>query len=161
MALSYNESTDLIRGEDMMLYVKENTGTAEVPVWVDTPIAYATSNSLSYSLDTIDTSNKMSGDWKSALPGHIGWTISTDALISATDGHMSYDTLEDLMIARNPITVKFGKVGSAFALDVSTIVRSGEAVITSLELNTERGGICTSSITLQGNGKLTAAIPTP
>ena len=76
-------------------------------------------------------------------------------------GHMSYDTLEDLMIARNPITVKFGKVGSAFALDVSTIVRSGEAVITSLELNTERGGICTSSITLQGNGKLTAAIPTP
>ena len=32
MALSYNESTDLIRGEDMMLYVKENTGTVEVPV---------------------------------------------------------------------------------------------------------------------------------
>ena len=160
MALSYNESTDLIRGEDMMLYVRENTGTVEVPVLVDTPIAYATSNSLSYSLDTIDTSNKMSGDWKSALPGQIGWTISTDALISATDGHMSYDTLEDMMIARKPITVKFGKVGSAFALDVSTIVRSGEAVITSLELNTERGGICTSSITLQGNGKLTAAIPT-
>ena len=159
--MAYVESTDLVRGEDMMLYVKENTGTVGVPVWVDTPIAYATSNSLSYSLDTIDTSNKMSGDWKSALPGQIGWTISTDALISATDGHMSYDTLEDLMIARNPITVKFGKVGSAFALDVSTIVRSGEAVITSLELNTERGGICTSSITLQGNGKLTAAIPTP
>lgn len=160
MALSYSETTDLVRGEDMMLYVRENTGTVEDPVLVDTPIAYATSNSLSYSLDTIDTSNKMSGDWKSALPGQIGWTISTDALISATDGHMSYDTLEDLMIARNPITVKFGKVGSAFALDVSTIVRSGEAVITSLELNTERGGICTSSITLQGNGKLTAAIPT-
>ncbi|MHB9056204.1 MAG: phage tail tube protein [Paludibacteraceae bacterium] len=157
--MAYVESTDLVRGEDMMLYVKENTGTEAVPVWVDTPVAYATSNSLSYSLDTIDTSNKMSGDWKSALPGQIGWTISTDALISATDGHMSYNTLEDLMIARNSITVKFGKVGSAFALDVSKIVRSGEAFITSLELNTERGGICTSSITLQGNGKLTAAIP--
>ena len=161
MALSYSETTDLIRGEDMMLYVKENTGTVGVPVWVDTPIAYATSNSLSYSLDTIDTSNKMSGDWKSALPGQIGWTISTDALISAGSGHMSYDTLEDLMIARNPIVVKFGKVGTSFALDTDVIVRSGEAVITSLELNTERGGICTSSITLQGNGKLTAAIPTP
>ena len=161
MALSYNESTDLIRGEDMMLYVKVNTGTVEVPVWVDTPVAYATSNSLSYSLDTIDTSNKMSGDWKSAMPGQIGWTISTDALISAGTGHMSYDTLEDLMIARLPITVKFGTVGTNFALNTGVLVRSGEAIITSLELTTERGGICTSSITLQGNGKLTAAIQTP
>ena len=160
MALSYSETIDLIRGEDMMLYVRENTGTAATPVWVDTPVAYATSNSLSYSLDTVDTSNKMTGNWKSALPGQIGWTISTDALISATDGHMSYDTLEDLMILRSPITVKFGKATTGYELDNTVIVRSGSAIITSLELNTEKGGICTSSITLQGNGKLTAEIPT-
>ena len=160
MALSYSETIDLIRGEDMMLYVHENTGTEVAPVWVDTPVAYATSNSLSYSLDTVDTSNKMTGNWKSALPGQIGWTISTDALISATDGHMSYDTLENLMILRNPITVKFGKATTGYELDNTVIVRSGSAIITSLELNTEKGGICTSSITLQGNGKLTAEIPT-
>ena len=160
MALSYSETIDLIRGEDMMLYVHENTGTEVAPVWVDTPVAYATSNSLSYSLDTVDTSNKMTGNWKSALPGQIGWTISTDALISATDGHMSYDTLEDLMILRSPITVKFGKATTGYELDNTVIVRSGSAIITSLELNTEKGGICTSSITLQGNGKLTAEIPT-
>ena len=160
MALSYSETIDLIRGEDMMLYVHENTGTEAAPVWVDTPVAYATSNSLSYSLDTVDTSNKMTGNWKSALPGQIGWTISTDALISATDGHMSYDTLENLMILRSPITVKFGKATTGYELDNTVIVRSGSAIITSLELNTENGGICTSSITLQGNGKLTAEIPT-
>lgn len=160
MALSYSETIDLIRGEDMMLYVRENTGTGAAPVWVDTPVAYATSNSLSYSLDTVDTSNKMTGNWKSALPGQIGWTISTDALISATDGHMSYDTLENLMILRSPITVKFGKATTGYELDNTVIVRSGSAIITSLELNTEKGGICTSSITLQGNGKLTAEIPT-
>ena len=159
MALTYSESTDLIRGEDMMIYVHENTGTEVAPVWVDTPVAYATSNSLSYSLDTIDTSNKFTGNWKSALPGQIGWTVSTEALISKTDGHMSFETLEELMIARKPITVKFGKVGAGFALDTSTTYRSGFAIITALDLNTERGGICTSSITLQGNGKLTVTTP--
>ena len=161
MALTYSESTDLIRGEDMMIYVHENTGTDVAPVWVDTPVAYATSNSLSYSLDTIDTSNKMSGDWKSAMPGQIGWTVSTEALISKTSGHMSFETLEKLMIARNPILVKFGKVSTGFDLDTGVIVRSGNAIITALDLTSERGGICTSSITLQGNGKLTAAIPAP
>ena len=157
--MAYNETTDLIRGEDMMLYVRENTGTDLAPVWADTPVAYATSNSVSYSLDTIDTSNKLTGNWKSALPGQIGWTVSTEALISNTTGHMSFQTLETMMIARNPIVVKFGKVGAGFALDTTTTYRSGYAIITALDLNTERGGICTSSITLQGNGKLTVTTP--
>ena len=157
--MAYNETTDLIRGEDMMLYVRENTGTDLAPVWADTPVAYATSNSVSYSLDTIDTSNKLTGNWKSALPGQIGWTVSTEALISNATGHMSFQTLETMMIARNPIVVKFGKVGAGFALDTTTTYRSGYAIITALDLNTERGGICTSSITLQGNGKLTVTTP--
>ena len=157
--MAYNETTDLIRGEDMMLYVRENTGTDLAPVWADTPVAYATSNSVSYSLDTIDTSNKLTGNWKSALPGQIGWTVSTEALISNATGHMSFQTLETMMIARQPIVVKFGKVGAGFALDTSTTYRSGYAIITALDLNTERGGICTSSITLQGNGKLTVTTP--
>lgn len=157
--MAYNETTDLIRGEDMMLYVRENTGTDLAPVWADTPVAYATSNSVSYSLDTIDTSNKLTGNWKSALPGQIGWTVSTEALISNTTGHMSFQTLETMMIARTPIMVKFGKVGAGFALDTTTTYRSGYAIITALDLNTERGGICTSSITLQGNGKLTVTTP--
>ena len=157
--MAYNETTDLIRGEDMMLYVRENTGTDLAPVWADTPVAYATSNSVSYSLDTIDTSNKLTGNWKSALPGQIGWTVSTEALISNATGHMSFQTLETMMIARQPIVVKFGKVGAGFALDTTTTYRSGYAIITALDLNTERGGICTSSITLQGNGKLTVTTP--
>lgn len=157
--MAYNETTDLIRGEDMMLYVRENTGTDLAPVWADTPVAYATSNSVSYSLDTIDTSNKLTGNWKSALPGQIGWTVSTEALISNATGHMSFQTLETMMIARTPIMVKFGKVGAGFALDTTTTYRSGYAIITALDLNTERGGICTSSITLQGNGKLTVTTP--
>ena len=155
--MAYVESTDLVRGEDMMLYVQENTGTDLAPVWVDTPVAYATSNGISYSLDTIDTSSKMSGNWKSALPGQIGWTVSTEALISKTSGHMSFESLETLMVARTPIMVKFGYVtaeSAEFALDTTKKVRTGNVIITALELTSERGGICTSSITLQGNGEL-------
>ncbi|MFW9600890.1 MAG: phage tail tube protein [Prevotella sp.] len=147
--MAYVESTDLVRGEDMMLYVMVAS--------VATPIAYATSNSLSYSLDTIDTSSKMSGDWKSAMPGQIGWTVSTDALISNTSGHVSFAKLEELMTARIPIQVKFGTVTDAsaeFELNANKPVRTGYAIITSLEMTSEKGGICTSSITLQGNGEL-------
>lgn len=150
--MAYVESTDLVRGEDMMLYVMIGA--------TPTPIAYATSNSLSYSLDTIDTSSKMSGDWKSAMPGQIGWTVSTDSLISNTSGHVSFAKLEELMAARIPIDVKFGSVTDAsaeFALDTSKPVRTGKAIITSLEMTSEKGGICTSSITLQGNGELVKA----
>lgn len=35
------------------------------------PIAYATDCTLTVSSDTIDTSNKQSGVWGSALPGQI------------------------------------------------------------------------------------------
>lgn len=153
MAVSYNEGTDLVRGEDMMLYVKDGANYV--------PIAYATSNSISYSLDTIDTSSKMSGDWKSAMPGQIGWTASSEALISNTTGHMSFAKLEALMIAREPILVKFGNVTEAsaeFTLDATKPSRAGSAIITALELSSEKGGICTSSITLQGNGALTLSV---
>lgn len=153
MAVSYNEGTDLVRGEDMMLYVKDGANYV--------PIAYATSNSISYSLDTVDTSSKMSGNWKSSMPGQIGWTASSEALISNTTGHMSFAKLEALMIAREPILVKFGNVTAAsaeFTLDATKPSRSGSAIITALELSSEKGGICTSSITLQGNGALTLSV---
>ena len=154
MAVSYNEGTDLVRGEDMMLYVGEKVG--EVTTYL--PIAYATSNSISYSLDTVDTSSKMSGNWKSSMPGQIGWTASSETLISNTTGHMSFAKLEAMMIAREPILVKFGNVTAAsteFTLDATKPSRSGSAIITALEITSEKGGICTSSITLQGNGALT------
>ena len=134
MAVSYNEGTDLVRGEDMMLYVGETVG--QVTTYL--PIAYATSNSISYSLDTVDTSSKMSGNWKSSMPGQIGWTASSE-----------------------PILVKFGNVTAApaeFTLDATKPSRSGSAIITALELSSEKGGICTSSITLQGNGALTLSV---
>ena len=154
MAVTYNESTDLVRGEDMMLYVGETVGGVTTYL----PIAYATSNSISYSLETVDTSSKMSGNWKSSMPGQIGWTASSEALISNTTGHMSFAKLEALMIARTPILVKFGNVtasSSEFTIDAAKPSRSGSAIITALELSSEKGGVCTSSITLQGDGELT------
>ena len=70
---------------------------------------------------------------------------------------MSFESLEALMVARTPIEVKFGYVtadSATFALDTNKKVRTGDVIITALELTSERGGICTSSITLQGNGEL-------
>ena len=154
--MAYDESTDLTRGEDMMLYVDDGT--------TKHPIAFATSNSISITADTIDTSNKMSGAWKAYITGQSGWTVSTEALVSKVEGHYSYQKLKELMIAREAIEVVFGYVDTSsdeFALDATKPSSKGKAFITSLDLNTERGGICTSSTTLQGTGALTDVAGTP
>lgn len=145
--MAFNETTDLIRGGDMMLYVDV--------AGVLSPIAFATSNGISISTDTIDTSNKMSGKWKSFLPAQSQWTVSTEALISKATGHMSYDTLRSKI--GSVIDVRFGTVlaGSPeFALDTEYPSQKGQAILTALDKTAESGGIATCSATLQGTGEL-------
>ena len=152
--MAFNETTDLIRGGDMMLYV-DVAGTKS-------PIAFATSNGISISTDTIDTSNKMSGKWKSFLPAQSQWTVSTEALISKASGHMSYDTLKAKI--GTVIDVQFGTVDASsteFALDTSSPSQKGKAILTALDKTAESGGIATCSATLQGTGPLEDVVAIP
>ncbi len=147
MAQKYNSSQDSIVGDKLMLFIKD--GEALLPV------AFGTSCTIQLSTDTIDTSNKMGGNWKESLTGQLGWTASSESLLSLKDGHMSFKTMKKLMAARTPVSIVVGKSKSAeedFAVDTELV--KGEAIITSLSMTADNGSISTASIELQGNGPL-------
>ena len=168
---TYNAKQDTIQGDRIMLFVEKNVdGSSDGSATATTlyPIAFGTSCSVEITADTIDTSNKMGGNWKNTLAGQLGWTVSCDALLSKVSGHMSFETLKQIMSARRPIVVVLGKVAdtdqefkdaadAGYALDASdTVYVRGSAVITSLSLNAGGGSeIASCSITLTGDGALT------
>lgn len=153
--MAFNRKDDLQLGEGLMLYVTGDDGLL--------PIAYATSHSLSINGETIDTSSKMSGAWQDFLIGQLNWQITSDALVSKTDGHMSFNTLFDIMTAREgiPVTVGTPKNTEDFELDTAKPILEGDAAITSLEQTASNGEVCTSTATLQGLGELKRVNTTP
>jgi predicted secreted protein len=157
--MAFNQKTDLIKGEALLLYIGETVGQSTTYK----PIAYASTHTLSINGDTIDTSSKMSGAWKEFFVGQLNWQVTSESLVSKTSGQMSYKTLKSLMAAREPILIKIGSPQAAsddFTLDTSSAVASGSAIITSLEQTATNGELCTSSITLQGTGVLSDGTPT-
>lgn len=153
--MAFDRKQDLQLGEGLMLYVSGDSGLL--------PVAYATSHSLSINGDVIDTSSKMSGAWQDSLIGQLNWQITSDSLVSKTAGHMSFNTLFDLMVAREGVPISIGtpKDTETFELDTTKPVLEGEAAITSLEQTANNGEVCTSSATLQGLGELKRVEVTP
>ena len=147
----YDSSKDMITGDKLMLFVQTEAAGAEGTP----PIAFGTSCSIEISTDTIDTSSKMSGNWKEFLVGQLGYTVSSESLLSLKTGHCSFNTLKRLMKERMPIPFVLAKTAESegdFPQGDSLV--KGEAIITALSMTADNGSICTSSITLQGTGEL-------
>lgn len=171
MAKTYNAATSTLTGDRLNLYAETNMADKEVGVidfsTVD-PVAFATSCSIEVSADTIDTSNKMGGNWKNTLVGQLGWTVSCDALYSYDDtNHLSFKQLMDAYVNRTPVGIAIGipaktevefaqAQANGFMLDsTDTVVVKGKAYITSLSLNAGTGGeVASYSVSLTGDGKL-------
>ena len=123
------------------------------------PVAYATECSLSINANQIDTSNKQSGIWASAIAGQLSWSISASAIYTSD---ANYHDLYSKMISRNPVTVTIGCVQSLNSdastytkLDSSHYNYSGNAFITSMELQAGNGQVASFSVEFTGEGKLT------
>lgn len=147
--MAYNVNTDLILGDDLFLYITDNT--------TDKVVAFATSCQIQVDGETIDTSNKMSGRWNSNLAGKNGYTITADALYTQTEGQFSFDSLMEKMIAGGAIKWKVGKSSDTtdFTLDSTSTYYSGEAFVTSLSLSAGNNEVASCSITLTGSGAIT------
>lgn len=158
MSAVVNNST-VIHGDKLHLYYNGE------------PIAFGTSCNLDISADTIDTSNKMSGNWKEFMTGQLSYTISSDSLLTYTtaqivaegsgevqgdlEGLATYTDLLEAMLTRAPIKFEFGVAKSdseKYAIDKKFL--SGTAVITGLNMTAQTGQICTCSVSLQGSGPL-------
>lgn len=139
---------NLLLGDELFVYAKVGEE------WK--PVAFSTSCSLSLSSDTIDTSNKMSGVWTSALPGKLSWTISTESLMSYDATGYSY--FFEKMTTREAFTLRFGQASSVedanYELATTKTYYEGEAYCSSCNLTADNGGVCTMSIEFTGNGEL-------
>lgn len=146
MATTYDTSSLLV-GDKIMLFITTEGATT-------LPIAYGTNCSIEITADTIDTSSKMSGNWKEYLTAQLGYTVSSESLLSFTAGHLSYTKLKELMVARQsvPFLMSMPSADGNFTNQKDYV--KGNAVITSLTLNANNGEICNCSIQMQGTGAL-------
>lgn len=144
-------------GNELFVYTQDSSNGE--PVGTASPFAYSTECTLSISADQIDTSNKQSGVWASALPGQLSWSISTSALYTNVN---NYSTMFAKFAAREPLFVSFGEVtdlGDADSSMNTTLLKSagyyqGTAYITSLELNAGNGEVASFSVEFTGEGQL-------
>ena len=147
----YDSSKDMVVGDKLMLFVEVTKELQREVV----PIAFGTSCGIDISADTIDTSNKMSGNWKEYLTGQLGYTVSSESMLSLKTGHLSFVTLKELMKKRTPIPFVIAKTEESegdFPKGEEYV--KGNAIITALSMKADNGAICTSSVTLQGTGPL-------
>jgi TP901-1 family phage major tail protein len=127
-------------GKDFLLYV--NTGTVDTPVW--TLVGGQRNSSLGRTADSIDTSHKTSGGWKSSKAGLRGWSIDLDALVLLQD--LGVEALETAFMQGKEINVKFERPDKKYY--------TGWASITDFSIDPPHDGEASLSGTLEGNGAL-------
>lgn len=148
----WNESTDLIKGDNLLLYLTSG----------QTVVAYATSCSLQTTSETIDTSSKFSCKWASNMGGKASYTISADALYCNSENGISFDKLLEFMVKGEAIEWFIGQetewTGNCdenpHTLDTEATYYNGMAVITDCSLEAGNNAIATCSISLAGAGEI-------
>ena len=146
---------DIIKGNKLMVFLN------------DAPIAFATSHSLSITVNTSEVSTKDHGDFPSVIGNNITWEITTENLYSDNAESVLWTAMKTMQ----PVTVKFasssysnetsqkGIVGVENATEwtVDKAIASGKALITSLSVNAPSGENATLSTTFTGVGELDQA----
>lgn len=146
-------NADIIKGSKLMVFLG---GSA---------IAFATSHSLSLTLNTSEVSTKDHGDSPAIVPQSISWDMTTENLYSGGGETALFNAMKNM----TPVDVSFvssnysntsaqkGIVGVQGAQDWTAEgdpIASGKAYITSLSINAPAGDNATLSATFTGNGAL-------
>lgn len=143
----------IIKGRDLMLFLNGKS------------IAFATSHSLSISMETTETTSKDSGGkWVASNAGKISWEMSTENLYSNDGEGIKFNELFDLMTAQEPIDAVFtleknyktkaDEVAKGGWQPSTTGTYSGKVIITSLSASAPNEDNATFSATLTGTGAL-------
>ena len=117
----------------------------------NTPTAnllFATSASLSISMDLRDSTTKASNGFQDNLAGLKSWEVSGDGFVDLTSTANSTKGLITQMLSATPeVEVRFGTTASGEFY-------TGSAFITSISIDAGVEENATYSISLQGNGAL-------
>lgn len=139
---------NVILGTDLMLF-KEGKA-----------LAVATACKLTINANVLETSSKDSGCWVSKQAAKLSWTASSDNLFTVAD----YESLVDAMISRETVILQFSTVANANDCNgvpsggwtPNSDGYTGEAIITSIDMNAADNENATYSVSFEGVGALTA-----
>ena len=163
--MAWSANNDLVKGNDLWLYLVDLNGGAMASGMVETAkvVAYAQSCSLEINADTLDVTSKLSCRWNAVLPGNASYTVNSDSLYclkSAADANSAYtiDHLFDMMVDGENIgwvmaQDKSTECGTVGGPDTTKPYYFGEAAISTLSINAANNEVASSSISLTGSGK--------
>lgn len=128
-------------------------------------LGFATSHSLSITTNTTEVSTKDHGDYPAIIAQTLSWEVTCENLY--TDANEA--ALIAIQTAKTPVTVTFCKVSNYDANDEKGIVGNsskpawtvgdqiltGQAYLTSFQLNAPAGDNATISCTFTGSGSFT------
>ncbi|WP_429969156.1 phage major tail protein, TP901-1 family [Enterococcus sp. AZ136] len=133
--------TRKISGAEVLLKIKEGSTLVTV--------AGQQGMTLNLSGDTIDTTDKTSGGWKTAMAGLLEWGIDQDVFY--TVGDKSNELLLNAFVNRKPVTVEVMVGGTD---EAGSIKYSGEAYITSFPMDFALDNAVSVSMSLAGASAL-------
>lgn len=153
------KNSDIVKGSALQITVG-NSGI----------LGFATSHALSITVNTTEVSSKDHGDYPGVVKQNTTWEVTCENLFCG----QNWDELQLLLDDTTPVTVSFVPVsnydskgivhkedGSAAVPDqeeawtAGTALASGQAYITSLNVNAASGDNATISATFTGAGPLT------
>ena len=146
----FDKNKDLLKGEITMVFLN------------DLLFAYAKKDDFKFTPSQIDVASKLSGKFDDKMGGKNEWSLSVDAFVSATKGHMSYDTLEHIAASGKAVTFELARVTVSDENGVRTvtkgdIIRKGRVIVSDLSKSSQNGEYETLSCTLNGSGPLLTA----
>lgn len=138
----------ILNGTSLLLYV-DVSGTP-------TPIAFATSGSLSINMDTRETTNKESAGWRQLLESTKSWTMEAEGFHALDATNFDFKDLFAKVAARTAVSVQFSLGASPATGDY---YYTGSAFITSISLDSPLEDSVTFSCSFEGTGVLTETTP--
>lgn len=131
-------------------------------------LGFATSHSLSITVNTTEVSSKDHGDYPGVVKQNTTWEVSCENLFCG----QNWDELQALLDDDTPVTITFAPVsnydskgivqpesgaaqGATTAWTLGTAIASGPAYLTSFNVNAANGDNATISATFTGAGPLT------
>lgn len=102
---------------------------------------------LNRASETIDVSNKVSGDWKKSISGLKEWSVDCDGLLATSDA--GYGALEDAFMEGTPVEIQVA-IGEGKTY-------TGLAIITDFPIEAPYDDVATYSVSFTGTGALVKA----
>ena len=167
--MAWSVNTDLVKGNDMWLYLVDLSGGTMTSGMVANAkvLAYSQSCSFEINSDTLDVTTKLSCRWSAVMQGNASYTVSSDNLYclqssAAANSAITVDDLFEAMVegdnlgwimAQDISARPGGECGTVEGPDTEKPYYWGEGAITSLSIVAGNNEICTSSITITGSGE--------